>query len=87
MYFEILIVFILIGLNGLLAMSELAVVTARPARLKLRAEKGEKRAVTALRLAEDQGSFLASVQIGISLVAVLSGAFSGATLGDRKSVV
>ena len=85
MYFEIFIVFILIALNGLLAMSELAVVTARPARLKLRAEKGEQRAVTALRLAEDQGSFLASVQIGISLVAVLSGAFSGATLGLRLS--
>lgn len=85
MYFEILIILFLIGLNGLLAMSELAVVTARPARLKLRAEKGGKRAVTALRLAEDQGSFLASAQIGISLVAVLSGAFSGATLGLRLS--
>ncbi len=83
MYLEILIVLVLIGLNGLLAMSELAVVSARPARLKLRAEKGEKRAVTALNLAEDQGRFLASAQIGISLVAILSGAFSGATLGLR----
>ena len=83
MYLEILIVVVLIAVNGLLAMSELAVVSARPARLKLHADKGEKRAVTALNLAEDQGRFLASVQIGISLVAILSGAFSGATLGLR----
>ena len=83
MYIEILIVVVLIAVNGLLAMSELAVVSARPARLKLHADKGEKRAVTALNLAEDQGRFLASVQIGISLVAILSGAFSGATLGLR----
>lgn len=83
MYLEIFIVFVLICLNGLLAMSELAVVSARPARLKLRANKGKKRAVTALRLAENQGRFLASVQIGISLVGILSGAFSGATLGLR----
>lgn len=83
MYLEILIVVVLIALNGLLAMSELAVVSARPARLKLRAAKGEKKAVIALHLAEDQGRFLASAQIGISLVAILSGAFSGATLGLR----
>lgn len=85
MYFEIFIVIVLICLNGLLAMSELAVVSARPARLKLRAAKGKKRADTVLKLVEDQGRFLASVQIGISLVAVLSGAFSGATLGLRLS--
>ena len=83
MYLEILIVLVLISLNGLLAMSELAVVSTRPARLKLRVKKGEKSAATALSLAEDHGRFLASVQIGISLVAILSGAFSGATLGLR----
>ena len=83
MYLEILIVVVLIAVNGLLAMSELAVVSARPARLKLHADKGEEGAVTALNLAEDQGRFLASVQIGISLVAILSGAFSGATVGLR----
>lgn len=85
MYLEVLIVVVLICLNGLLAMSELAVVSARPARLNILAEKGEKRAVTALRLAKNRGKFLASAQIGISLVAVLSGAFSGATLGSRLS--
>ncbi len=64
-------------------MSELAVVSARPARLKIMAADGNKGAGTALRLAEDPGKFLSSVQIGITLVGVLSGAFSGATLGDR----
>ncbi len=80
---EVLIVAILTLLNGLLAMSELAVVSSRPARLKVLAAEGNKGAGTALRLAEDPGKFLSSVQIGITLVGVLSGAFSGATLGAR----
>lgn len=83
MLFEILIVAFLILLNGGLAMSELAIVSARPARLKPRAAAGSKGAETALRLAADPGRFLSSVQIGITLVGVLSGAFSGATLGGR----
>jgi putative hemolysin len=62
-------------------MSELAIVSARPARLKLAAEKGSGGAKTALALAADPGKFLATVQIGITLVAVIAGAFSGATLG------
>ncbi len=64
-------------------MSELAVVSARPARLKVLAEQGNKGAATAMRLAEEPGKFLSSVQIGITLVGILSGAFSGATLGLR----
>ena len=64
-------------------MSELAVVSARPARLKVMAADGNKGAAVALKLAEDPGKFLSSVQIGITLVGILSGAFSGATLGDR----
>ncbi|GHA35205.1 hemolysin [Devosia pacifica] len=83
MYLEILLVLVLILVNGLLAMSELAVVSARPARLRLMAESGDKGAGTALELAEDSGKFLSTVQIGITLVGVLSGAFSGATLGRR----
>jgi putative hemolysin len=82
---EILIVVILTLLNGALAMSELAVVSARPARLKVMAQEGNKGASVALELAEDPGKFLSSVQIGITLVGVLAGAFSGATLGDRLS--
>lgn len=80
---EILIVAFLIILNGALAMSELAVVSARPARLKAMADQGSKGAATAIRLAENPGRFLSTVQIGITLVGVLSGAFSGATLGTR----
>jgi putative hemolysin len=82
---EILIVAFLIILNGALAMSELAVVSARSARLKSLADQGSKGAATAMRLAEHPGRFLSTVQIGITLVGVLSGAFSGATLGARLS--
>lgn len=80
---EILIVVVLTLVNGALAMSELAVVSARGARLKVMADGGNKGAAIALKLAEDPGKFLSSVQIGITLVGVLSGAVSGATLGLR----
>lgn len=82
-YAEIAIVGVLIVLNGLLAMSELAIVSARPARLKAMQERGVRGAGKALTLSEDPGRFLSTVQIGITLVGVLSGAFSGATLGGR----
>jgi len=85
LFTEIAIVLFLTVLNGVLAMSELAVVSARPARLKVLAEQGSRGAETALRLASDPGRFLSTVQIGITLVGVLSGAFSGATLGARLS--
>lgn len=83
MFLEIAIVLVLTLVNGLLAMSELAIVSARPARLRVLADKGSTGAATAITLAEDPGRFLSSVQIGITLVGVLSGAFSGATLGVR----
>ncbi len=82
-HLEILIVAVLTLVNGVLSMSELAVVSSRPARLKVLAAEGRKGAETALRLQDDPGRFLSSVQIGITLVGVLSGAFSGATLGER----
>jgi putative hemolysin len=82
---EILIVVALTVVNGLLSMSELAVVSSRPARLKVLSDQGNRGATTAIRLAEDPGRFLSTVQIGITLVGVLSGAFSGATLGARLS--
>ncbi|MEO6395456.1 MAG: hemolysin family protein [Devosia sp.] len=81
-----MIVVVLILMNGVLAMSELAVVSSRPARLKVMAADGNKGAAVALKLAEDPGKFLSSAQVGISLIGVLSGAFSGATLGDRLAV-
>lgn len=83
MYAEILIVVVLTIINGLLSMSELAVVSARPARLRGMAEQGSKGAAIAIELADNPGKFLSSVQIGITLVGILSGAFSGATLGLR----
>lgn len=83
MFIEIGLVLLLICLNGVLAMSELAIVSARPARLRLKEERGLRGAGTALALAADPGRFLSTVQIGITLVGVLAGAFSGATIGAR----
>jgi putative hemolysin len=80
---ELGIVTILIVINGLLAMSELAIVSSRPSRLAALVEKGATGSRRALTLASDPGKFLSTVQIGITLVGVLSGAFSGATLGQR----
>ena len=80
---ELGIVTILIIVNGLLSMSELAIVSSRPARLAGLVEKGVKGSRRALALASDPGKFLSTVQIGITLIGVLSGAFSGATLGLR----
>jgi len=81
--FEIITVILLTVLNGVLAMSELAVVSSRPARLRVLADKGSAGASIAIELSENPGRFLSTVQIGITLVGVLSGAFSGATLGAR----
>jgi putative hemolysin len=83
LFTEIAVVIVLTFVNGLLAMSELAVVSSRPARLKAMADQGSRGARMALRLADNPGRFLSTVQIGITLVGVLSGAFSGATLGAR----
>ncbi|MGL5164910.1 MAG: hemolysin family protein [Afipia sp.] len=82
---ELGIVTVLIVINGLLAMSELAIVSSRPARLMGLVEKGVSGSRRALALASDPGKFLSTVQIGITLVGVASGAFSGATLGARLS--
>jgi len=78
---DCLIIAGLILLNGLFAMSELAIVSARPARLRVAAEKGSKAAETALALAADPGRFLSTVQIGITLIGIVAGAYSGASLG------
>jgi putative hemolysin len=85
LYIEIAIVLVLTVINGLLAMSELAVVSSRPARLKVLIDQRVAGARRALALGDNPGRFLSTVQIGITLVGVLSGAFSGATLGARLS--
>jgi len=81
-WWDVIIILLLVILNGLLAMSELAVVSSRRTRLKAMARAGRHGAQTALDLAADPGRFLSTVQSGITLIAVLSGAFSGAALGD-----
>ena len=85
MWFEFAIVAALIVVNGLLAMSELAIVSARPARLKILIDQGVTGSRRALALASDPARFLSTVQIGITLVGILAGAYSGATLGLRLS--
>lgn len=82
-YLEIAIVVALTLINGALAMSELAIVSSRPSRLKTMIAREVYGARRALALASDPGRFLSTVQIGITLVGILSGAFSGATLGLR----
>ena len=72
----------LIVLNGFFAMAELALVSARRPRLATMAEKGSAGARAALRLLDNQARFLSSVQIGITLIGVLAGAFGGATLAE-----
>ncbi len=80
LWLEILVVLGLVVLNGFFAMSELAVVSARRARLQRMAEQGSRGAGTALALQADPTRFLSTVQIGITLIGVLAGAYSGATL-------
>ena len=81
-WFSLMLILALVGLNGLLAMGELAIVSAREARLRGLAKAGSKRAQCALDLAANPGRFLSTVQSGITLIGVLNGAFSGSRLGD-----
>jgi putative hemolysin len=78
---DVAVIAALILLNGVFSMSELAIVSARTARLKLLAERGSTGAKVALRLAADPGKFLSTVQIGITLVGIIAGAYSGSSLG------
>jgi len=84
-WWDVIIILLLVILNGALAMSELAVVSSRRSRLKAMARQGRRGAQTALDLAADPGRFLSTVQSGITLIAVISGAFSGAALGGPVS--
>jgi len=79
---ELLFIFILILLNGVLAMAEIALVSARKTRLEQQASQGKNNARIAHKLASSPGKFLATVQIGITLVGILAGAFGGATLAQ-----
>ena len=78
--FEIILIFILLIVNGLFSMSEIAVVSARRARLQKRAAEGDAGAKAAIEIGDTPDRFFSTVQIGITLVGVLSGAFGGAAL-------
>ncbi|TNE40784.1 MAG: HlyC/CorC family transporter [Sphingomonadales bacterium] len=78
---DVVIILALIALNGVFAMSELAIVSARKPRLQAAQKAGKAAAGTALRLADDPGKFLSTVQIGITLIGIIAGAYSGASLG------
>jgi len=81
-WIDLVSILALIALNGVLAMTELAIVSAREARLKAMARAGSRGAQVALDLANDPGRLLSAVQIGITLIGILAGAYSGASLGE-----
>lgn len=80
---EIVILILLIVLNGLFVMSEIALVSARKARLEHSAEKGDENAKVALKLSENPEVFLSTAQIGITLIAILTGVYSGERFGAK----
>ena len=80
---QIIIVLLLIVVNGLFAMSEIAIISARKARLRQKADEGDHKARAALELAETPNRFLSTAQIGITLIGILAGAFGGATLAEE----
>lgn len=81
--FEVAIIVLLLIVNGVFSMSEMAIVSARKTRLKQQADRGDGKALAALRLSESPDDFLATVQVGITLVGILAGAFGGATISEE----
>jgi len=84
-WIDVLIILALVTVNGVLSMSELAIVSSREARLKAMAKAGSAGAQCALDLASEPGRFLSTVQSGITLISIIAGAFSGASLGEPVS--
>lgn len=83
---EVLLILLLIFANGIFAMSEMAIVSARKTRLQQAADKGDARARAALELANNPDRLLSTVQIGITLIGILAGAFGGATIAEQIGV-
>src|SRR5512137_1365226 len=79
---DVLIILLLILLNGILALSEAAMLSVRKTRLQQRVNEGDKRARVALKLAENPNRFLSTIQIGITVIDVLIGAISGAAVAE-----
>ncbi|MFN6566674.1 hemolysin family protein [Dendronalium sp. ChiSLP03b] len=84
--FELFIILVLIIANGVFSMSEMAIVSARKVRLQQLANQGDAKARAALKLAESPNHFLSTVQVGISLIGILTGAFGGATIAEKVAV-
>ncbi|MEZ0386339.1 MAG: hemolysin family protein [Verrucomicrobium sp.] len=84
---EIGVIFLLVVANGVFAMAEIAIVSSKRNRLRSMAEAGNAKAAVALELAENPSRFLATVQIGITLVGILTGVYGGATLSEHLAVV
>ena len=82
MVYEVIFILLLTFLNGLFGMSEVALLSARKVRLQMAAAQGNRRARAALDLLADPNNFLSAVQVGVTLVGVLSGAFGGATIAE-----
>lgn len=82
---EIVIVLLLIVVNGIFAMAEIAIVSARKSKLQQQANEGSKRAQAALELAQSPNRFLSTIQIGITFVGIFAGAFGGETIARTLS--
>jgi putative hemolysin len=81
--FELLVIFLLLLINAFFALSEMAIVSASKPLLRQMVKQGNPRAEVALKLAEDPGKFLSTVQVGITLVGILAGAYGGATIAAK----
>jgi putative hemolysin len=81
-----LVILLLLFANGVFAMAEIAVVTAKRSKLRALSEKGDAKARRALALAESPNRFLATVQVGITLVGIVAGAYGGASMGEKLAV-
>ncbi|HRF79869.1 MAG TPA: hemolysin family protein, partial [Flavobacteriales bacterium] len=84
---ELLVIFILTLVNGFFSLSEIALVSVKPARIQALADKGSKRAKTILKLLANPEGFLSSVQVGITLIGIVSGAYGGAALTDDLETI
>ncbi len=85
-WIDVVIILVLVAVNGVFAMSELAIASSRKARLEALARTGNRGARAALDLSANPGKFLSTVQVGITLIAVLSGAYSGEALGGPTAL-
>ena len=79
---DLVILLALIALNGVFALSELAIVSSRRNRLQMRADKGDRGAKVALKLQEDPSAFLSTVQVGITLIGIIAGAYGATALAE-----